>query len=430
MLQDIKLKYGNKESSFSYKKDKIKEIIRARKDNKSQSADLIFKEALANPIASKKLSEIVNKDDSVTIVISDITRAWQKIDRFLALLIDELKTGGVGLSDITVLAATGSHRAHTDEEIIQLLGKELAGEINFVDHDCHDKESLLYLGDTSFGTPVYVNKAAYEADKLILTGGIVFHDLAGWAGGRKSILPGIAGYETIMANHSLSLNNKEIGGIKDTVRSGNFKDNPIHLDMEEAAEMMPPDFLFNVIPDGEGGIKAAVAGDYKKAHQEGCKIISDIFAVDINKKANLVVASCGGFPKDINLYQASKALVNAAAAVKDNGYVILLAECKEGVGHTEVEEIMQGFKTNDLREDYLRNNFSISRYTGYLITKTIENINFILISDLKEKYIDKTDIELVSSMEEAFALVENSNMEIEDIYLMPDAANTLPIEEG
>ncbi|RCW41691.1 MULTISPECIES: nickel-dependent lactate racemase [unclassified Halanaerobium] len=432
MLQNIKLKYGDKEKIFSCKGNKIKKIIQAdnySKDDNKLMKDIV-KSALSNPDGSKKLSEIVNKDDKVTIVISDITRSWQKIDKFLPYIIDEITAGGVELEDITILAATGSHRSHTNEEIDRLLGKNTAGKIKFVDHNCYDKDNLKFLGKTSFGTPVYINKAAVDADKLILTGGIVFHDMAGWAGGRKSILPGIAGYETIMSNHSLTLNSRKVGGIKDDVRSGNFDNNPVHLDMMEAAEMIPPDFIFNVIPDGKGGIAAAVAGDYKKAHKKGCKLISDMFGIKINKKADLVIASCGGFPKDINLYQASKALVNAAAAVKNNGCVILMAECREGIGHPEVEEIMQKYENNFLREDFLRKKFSISRYTGYLITKTIENIKFILISDLEEKYIDKTDIILVNTLEEALAEVEKWPHYLENIYVMPDAANTLPVVES
>ncbi|MGM0603718.1 MAG: nickel-dependent lactate racemase [Bacillota bacterium] len=432
MQQDMKLKYGDKDKIFSFDKDKIKKTIKAQENSTNDNRPLkeILKTALENPTGSKKLSEIVDKDDSVAVIISDITRSWQKIDKFLPLIIEEITAGGVKLSNITVLAATGSHRAHTDEEIIKLLGEDTAAKVNFIDHDCHDEDNLKFLGKTSFDTPVYINRTACEADKLILTGGIVFHDLAGWAGGRKSILPGIAGYETIMANHSLSLNSRDKGGIRETVRSGNFEDNPVHLDMEEAAEMLPPDFIFNVIPDGNGNIAAAVAGNYKMAHKKGCRIISDMFGIQIEKKADLVIASCGGFPKDINLYQASKALVNAASAVKNNGYVILMAECREGIGHPEVEEIMQKYETNFLREDYLRDNFSISRYTGYLITKTIENIKFILISELEEKYIDKTDIILVKTPEEALAVIENAQQNIRDVFVMPDAANTLPIQES
>jgi len=432
LLQDIKLKYGDKEKIFSSEKNKIKKIIQAENCKKSEDKSMedIIKSALFNPEGSKKLSEIVNKDDKVTVVISDITRSWQKIDEFLPFIIEEITAGGAETEDITILAATGSHRSHTDEEIIQLLGKNISEKVKFVDHNCYNKDELEFLGKTSFGTPVYLNKSAVNADKLILTGGIVFHDMAGWAGGRKSILPGIAGYETIMGNHSLSLNTSKEGGIKDDVRSGNFDNNPVHLDMEEASEMISPDFIFNVIPDGKGGIAAAVAGDYKKAHKKGCKIISDMFGIKINKKADLVIASCGGFPKDINLYQASKALVNAAAAVKNNGCVILMAECREGIGHPEVEEIMQKYENNFLREDFLRKKFSISRYTGYLITKTIENIKFILISDLEEKYINKTDIILVKTMEEALVEVEKWSHNIEDIFVMPDAANTLPVVES
>ncbi len=425
MQQKISLKYGDNKFKIEIKESEIKDIITTNSIEKIELASII-KNALANPIASSRLKEIVNPGETVTVVISDITRSWQQIDKMLSFMIAELKSGGIKLNDINVLAATGSHRFHTKAEIKTLLG-EYYGQINFVDHNGKNKESLSYLGDTSYGTPVWINNLALKADRLVLTGGIVFHDLAGFAGGRKSILPGIAAYDSIMKNHSLSLSEKEGEGIKDTVTNNQLQDNPVNLDMIEASKMVDVDFVFNVIPDAEGGVAAAVAGDLFKAHQKGTEICKNIFGIELEEKADLVIASCGGYPKDINLYQGSKSLVNAAQAVKKGGYLILLAECREGIGHSEVEEIIQNYNNNFAREKALRSNFTISRYTGYLITKRIEDINLILVTELKQENLTNTDIRIVKTLDEAFKIVEAEFDQLPQSYIMPAAANTLPI---
>lgn len=424
--RNICLKYGKSSLNLSIKENRIKKIIEADIDEHPSLAE-ITKAALADPIGSSKLKDTVIEGESALIIISDITRSWQQISTFLPFLIEELQSGGIKLSDITVLSATGSHRSHTESEKEELLGEKLYGKVNFIDHDAEDKENMEYLGNTSSGTPVWINSAVVNTDRLVLTGGIVFHNLAGFAGGRKSLLPGTAAYESIMANHSLSLAEHRGDGLKETVNSNLLANNPVHLDMMEAAEMIDVDYIFNVIPDGRGGIAAAAAGDLVEAHLEGCRITVDLFGINLKEKAELVIASAGGFPKDMNLYQSSKALVNAAKAVKKSGYLILLADCSEGIGHPEVEDIIQNYNNNFEREDLLRREFTISRYVGYLITTEIEDINCVLVSNIAAEKLSTTEIEVVDNLKEALNIVKEEFKKLPDCYIMPDAANTLPL---
>lgn len=425
LQKEISLKYGDKNLKFEIEESKIKDLITVNSAEKI-GLEKVIKKALDNPTASPRLKEIVKEGETAAVVISDITRSWQQIDKILSFIIAELESGGIKLEDINILAATGSHRFHTESEIETLLG-DYYGKVKFSDHNGEDKKGLKYLGDTSYGTPVWINKLALEADRLILTGGIIFHDIAGFAGGRKSILPGIAAYESIMKNHSLAMAEDEGAGIKETVTNNHLEDNPVNLDMIEAAEMVDVDFILNVIPDADGGIAAAVAGNLFKAHQKGCEICAELFGIEMEEKAELVFASCGGYPKDINLYQGSKSLVNAAQAVKENGYLILLSECREGIGHPEVEEIIQNYNDNLAREKVLRANFTISRYTGYLITKEIEDINLILVSKLDKSILSSTNIKAVKTLKDALKIVEAEFDELPQSYIMPAAANTLPI---
>ncbi|PUU88782.1 MULTISPECIES: nickel-dependent lactate racemase [Halanaerobium] len=454
MYKNISLKYGSDKAEIRLGELKTKRIIRANEDQKyfgdnlsssgiqspvdvqsitknnyfseDQDFNKIIQAALNNLIGSPKLRQLVNKGEKVTLVISDITRSWQNMSGFLPFLIEELKVGGVEFDDITVLSAAGSHRSHTESEKEELLGIYY-NKIKFIDHDDKAEHEMEYLGETSFGTPVWINSEVVNTDRLVLTGGIVFHKLAGYAGGRKSLLPGTAAYESIMANHSLSLAENRGDGLKETVDSDLLENNPVHLDMMEAAEMIDVDFIFNVIPDGRGGIAAAVAGDLVEAHLEGCRITSDLFGIDLDEKAELVIASAGGFPKDMNLYQSSKALVNSVKAVKKGGYLILLADCSEGIGHPEVEDIIQNYNNNLEREDLLRREFTISRYVGYLITTEIKDINCILVSNIDADKLSTTEIKVVNSLGAALEIIEEVYEKLPPAYIMPDAANTLPL---
>jgi len=426
MQKSINLKYGLDKVELKIDEGKIKGIISSKEIENKDYAKIIT-EALENPIGSDKLREIVNTGETVTLVISDITRSWQNIDLFLPFIIGELQAGGIKLKDITVLSAAGSHRNHTEAEKEKLLGSRYYGKINFKDHEAENKDDLTFLGTTSYGTPVFLNKALVEADRVVLTGGIVFHNLAGFAGGRKSLLPGTAAYQSIMKNHSLSLAEKRGDGLKSTIESNILKNNPVHEDMMEAAQFIETDFILNVIPDGKGGIANVVAGDLELAHQEGCRICRELFGINMKEKADLVIASAGGFPKDMNLYQSSKALVNAAKAVKKDGYLILLADCKEGIGHPEVEDIIQNYENRLAREDFLREDFTIARYVGYLITAETEDINCILVSNIKEDSLSTTDIKITDSIEDALKIVEEEIKELPESYIFPNAANTLPV---
>lgn len=426
-MGSAKMLYGSEEVVVHIDEERLLGMIQSKgiADKKSEAEVILA--ALANPIGSERLGSLVKEGETVCIVISDITRAWQKPDVYLPYIVDELNNAGVRDEDITFLCATGSHRGQTKDEHKILLGKKLAGRFKVLDHDCRDDKNMVNVGTTSFSTPVTINKAALESDHIVLTGAIVFHDLVGWGGGKKSILPGISGYESIMANHKLSLNSGCGEGIKSTVRCGNIIDNPVHLDMLEAAAFMKPAFLFNVIINENGDIGNAVAGDYIKAHDVGRQLVQEADSIYIKDKADMVIASAGGFPKDIDLYQSSKALINAKEAVEKGGIIILLAECIEGFGGEEVQHMLQDYDNMIDREKALRKEFSIAKYTGYLIAEIAAAYYVILISSLSPDSLANANIKAAVGMNEALSLAKQQKGIGEKIYLMPCAANTLPI---
>lgn len=425
-MEEYKMKYGKEKVNICLDKENLIGIIESNKIDNKKSEEEVILEALQSPIDSNRLCDIVNQGERVCMVISDITRAWQKMGGYLHYIVDELNKGGVSDEDIVFICATGSHRKQTEEEHRILLGEKLADRFKVVDHDCLDEENLVYLGETSYGTPVKINKLAMDCDHIVLTGAIVFHLLAGWGGGKKSILPGISSYDSIMKNHSMSLNPEMGSGSNPEARSGKVINNPIHEDMLEAAEFVKPSFLFNVIMDSKGYITRAVAGNYVKAHEEGCRIVDEIDGVTINEKADMVIATAGGYPKDINFYQTIKTVINAKEAVKKDGVMIILSECSDGFGNDPIREIIQNYKSLADREKALREDYSIAKYIGYYVTEVAENHLFILVSSLIPESVSMANIHVVKTIDEALKMAYKIKGENLRTYLMPQGANTFP----
>ena len=426
-MKKYELKYGRSTVNFSINEKNVIGVIDNIPSTSSKTEKDVLKEALQNPISSPRISEIVHPGEKICIIIPDVTRIWQKSSVYLPFIVDELLQAGIETKDILFISATGSHRNQTEDEHKQLLGDTLYGNYKIIDHDCNNKDNLTYLGKTSFGTPVSINKKAMECDHIIITGGIVYHFLVGWSGGKKSILPGIASYETIMANHGLALNENLGEGTRPEIKCGNITNNPVHLDMEEATAMVNPSFMFNVIMDSNGNISSAVAGNYIKAHEQGRKYVDKSDSVYIKEKGDLVIATAGGFPKDINFYQSSKLFLNSREAVKDGGTLIALTECSEGLGgDDDVKSILANYNTLLEREKSLRERYTISKHIGCLSCETAQTFNLILVSNLDPKFLENTGIKIVKTIDEALNLTYAEKGENLKTYIMPHGANTLP----
>lgn len=427
-MENFKLKYGKDTMHCSIPHENlIGEINGNEWVNKGTEKEVIL-DSLHHPINSARLKELVHKGETVSILVSDNTRLWQKMYFFLPYIIDEILEGGVREEDITFIIANGAHRMPTKEEHEQIIGKELYKRFKVLQHDCNDQNNLVYLGTTTRGTPVKINKVAMESDHIILTGAIVYHFLCGWAGGKKSIIPGISSYETIIANHSLSLTDKIGGDVTNpNVRCGNIINNPLNDDMIEVASFVRPTFMFNVVIDSKGDIAEAVSGNYLTAHEEGRNIIDKMYGVNIEEKADLVISSAGGFPKDCNLYQSNKAMISAREAVKEGGTVIAVTECSESLGgNEEFKDIFLKHDSNSERENELRTSYSISKFTSFYICDMAEKYNLILVSSLDPELLRKTNVKVVKTLDEALELTYKERGEKLRTYIMYNGPDTLP----
>ncbi|MDR1733205.1 MAG: nickel-dependent lactate racemase [Synergistaceae bacterium] len=419
------LKFGKEKEKIEIPEENLLGVLKSRNVPCAATEEEAVLKALENPIGSPRLSEKVKPGDKICIVTSDLTRAWQHPWVFLPLLVDEIKKGGVKDEDIFFLAGVGTHRGHTPEEHKILLGEKLYGRYKIIDHDSRNAP-MKDFGSTSRGTPVKINKIAADADHVILTGGIVYHFMSGWGGGRKSVLPGISAYETVMANHALALKPLPDHGRNMVCRGGNEEGNLIHLDMNEAAEKLNPSFLLNVITNTEAKIGWAVAGHWQKAHDAGRSIVDSSDKISISQLSDLTIASACGYPKDINFYQSTKALFNAQDATRPGGAIVILASCVEGYGNDEMQMMLQKFKNSDERESELRREFTIAKYVGYCAGYAAEHFDFHLVTHIDPKLLDGSGIKISKTLDEAMKKVYAAHGTALKTWLMPQGANTLP----
>ncbi len=423
------MKYGDKEFSVELGSGLIAAELHSNTVALPKKSALEhINEALDNPIGSPRLEEMLKPGQTVCIVVPDSTRLWQSPNVYVPAVVARLNKCGIRDADIRILTATGSHRPMSREEHIAIVSEDIYNRIGVVDHKCRESADMVKAGVTSHGTEVWVNRHAMECDHIILTGGVVYHFLAGYGGGPKYLLPGIASYETIQRHHNLALNKGFGSGSNAAVRSANMENSNIfHTDLEEAALLAKPSFLLNVVVDDNYNIIKAVAGDMVQAHREACSLVDAIDGVNVAERTPLVIASAGGAPKDINFYQTIKTLANALAVVSEGGTIIILSACTEGFGSPDTERQIRDFDTMEAREKDLRENFSIGSYVGFLFAESAEKHNLIMVCSMAAEDFAKTKIHIVTTLDDALALAKKLN-DGKDMRatLLPHGANTLP----
>ncbi|NCB51717.1 MAG: nickel-dependent lactate racemase [Clostridia bacterium] len=385
-------------------------------------------EALANPIASERLCDIVKPGEKVAVIISDFTRASYRTDLYLATLLDQCNAGGVPDSDITVVIATGYHAEATEEEKRILAGDEACRRVKVESHDCHAPDLVSY-GKTLRGNDVYINHTVAAVDKVVLTGGICYHTFAGFGGGRKSVAPGVAGFSTIEGNHQNCFDRENEYEIDPMCNSGILDGNPVSEEMFEIAAMVNPAFLVNVIVNDHGSFCGIVAGDWREAYAEGVEIIKKIYGVRLDRKFDAAIISNGGAPKDVNLFQSVKGLHNAKFAMNPGASVVLCAQCFEGIGP---EGYVKGFRMGSYEKlwEYLRyERYDPEMAIALLTMRYLRHMKVYLISDLPEDLVKLAGMTPVKTPAEAWSLILKDKPALKDVMVLPCGALTCPIVE-
>tara|TARA_B100000315_G_scaffold88389_1_gene81175 strand:+ start:2636 stop:3916 length:1281 start_codon:yes stop_codon:yes gene_type:complete len=422
-MDKLTLKYGKTSVSFSIK-NKYYEILKSAKIEPASDPEQYLASVIDKPLGCPPLDQIFFADDRILIVVSDITRSTGA-EFFLPILLQRLNKIGILDDQISILFALGIHRGLTSIERKTIVGDEVARRIEMLDHDPDNRDEMEYIGETLRGTPLLINRNVLKADGIILTGNITFHYLAGFGGGGKSLLPGVAARESCMAFHKLIL--KSAGyGTKSKTYAGQMENNPMHEDILETVNKLSPDFLINTITNSSGEIIHAAAGELKEAHNKGCNFFMNHCSVHIREKADLVIVSCGGSPRDINFIQTHKSIEHAFQAVKEGGVMIVLAECAEGFGnatflnwfqHTERESFLQNLHTA----------FEINGQTAFSTYLKAKAVKIILVSSLAKEDIISMNLIPAANIQEALSKSEDFLDGNDFTYIIPDGAHTLPI---
>lgn len=406
--------FGNGVQEVTVPDEQLVGILRANEVQPPESEESEIKRALAAPIGTKPLQELILPGKKIAIITSDLTRPMPTY-KVMPPILDALYEAGVHPEDITLVFALGSHRKHTAEEMKKLAGDRAWNEVRCVDSDPAD---CVHMGTTSAGTPVDITRVVAEADYRICLGNIEFHYFAGYSGGAKAIMPGVSTRDAIQSNHSMM--------VRPEACAGNLDTNPVRMDIEEAGKICVIDFIVNVVLDEHKHILKVVAGDPVLAHREGCRFLDTIYLKELDAPADIVLVSQGGAPKDLNLYQTQKALDNARHAVKEGGVIVLIGSCKEGLGERVFEEWMTQSPSPAAMIERIGRDFQLGGHKAAAIAMTLEKADIYLVSDLEPDFVRSLFLTPMPDVQTALDHARQKLGNQATILAMPYGGSTLP----
>ena len=378
-------------------------------------------ESLAHPIGSKPLCEEIPAGASVALVVSDMSRFWMRQDLVVPHLVEYLHTAcSVNYGKLTIVVANGTHTGGDEQELRTLVTSNVFDKVRVENHDCEAKD-LVYLGTTAHDTPVWLNKTVATADFVVCLGACTHHIMAGFGGGRKSILPGVSGLQTIRHNHAYSLDPKALRS-NPKIGNGVLTGNPLHEDMCEAAAMLPHLFMVNLVMNAQMQLHAIFSGHYLKSWEAGCALVNKIYQVDVPEQADVIVASCGGFPKDISLYQGTKTVDNVESGLKPGGTLILMLEAPEGGGPEEYFGWCQNLLDGTI-EKRLREAFTVAGYIFFQNCEQAQRQKILLYSSIPDELVRPMGMRSFSDMG---ALLKEADLAGKSIYVIPNGATVVP----
>jgi nickel-dependent lactate racemase len=415
----MELSFGEKNVYYDVSKYNMLGVLECSRHDVKPLKE-ILERSILNPIGKPCLSGLLqkNKPRDLIIIVSDITRSIADYDKILSFLVAEIIDAGVDEKNIEFMVALGTHRKHTAEENRFLFG-DLVRDFRFSFHDCHN--DLIAIGKTSTGLDVQVNRRVRAADFVIATGRINFHYLAGFSGGRKSILPGIASYETIRNNHCKLR--------REGVSLGKIESNIIAQEMEEAAQLFGVDYLVNVTETNDKRVANVFCGDTVHAHEKGIEYFKAEHMSKIKRQADCVIVSAGGYPKDRTFFNGHKVLNNAVSAVRKGGSIILLAECIDGVGNPEFERYMLDNNLEELLR-YPEAKIEVGGHRAFQTSRLLQDYKVYVISELDSALLSQMNFTPVKDIDSAISRVKKDHGQDLKIYIVPDGQSVLATVNG
>jgi len=384
-----------------------------------------IRDSLKNPIGSPPLENIVKNRmnlNKICIVVSDATRPVPS-HIILEALINELNQYGITDKQILILIATGLHRQSREEELDRILGTKLRGRLKVVDHVATDKNTLEYLGQSSDNIPIYINKHFYESDLKILTGYVEPHFFFGFSGGRKSLVTGIVGEETIQGNHSAE------NVASPYSRFGIYKENPMHKNSVEISKKVGVDFIVNVCINENHKVTQVTSGDFEQAHEFLVNSQLNHVFRQISEPYDIVICGNGGYPLDLNLYQAVKSMAIGEMAVKSNGTIISVNELSDGVGHDNFKDLIFSGKTpKKIYEQILNKEINVpDQWEIQILARILMKADIFVVSILSKEEIGNIGLKYAKSVEKAIELALTKHGKNARILFLPNGPQVLPL---
>ncbi len=418
----ISLEQGRGSINFSIPDEKVLEVILG-KNTPPIAHDKLF-QIIDQGIQTSAPKDIRNK--SCAVIIPDDTRLWARGDLFVPQIIKTLSKMGLAFGQIKIIIALGTHEDISPDQFAALAGAYCTEHVKILNSASLDKDRLVNIGTTYKGTPLFVTKEAWEADHIIIFGGILHHMLAGFGGGRKYILPGIAGEVSIRHNHRLAIG--EDGHPHPLVRQAKLWGNPVNEDLMDGANIFLKDktaCYVAVAANGKGELFYGAVGDIHDTFMEGCRQLNQACCAQVAEKADFVLLSAGGHRSDGQLYQATKALFNAVNVVKEGGQILFTAGCEQGVGNLVFARMLKEFRKNPAKlGQHLVSNFDMPSYVALRVIDILNRFRVALVSDFDEQQTNNL----------GFEYVDNLDLYIKNLagkgYIIPFAENILARTKG
>ncbi len=421
----VKIDYGKEGLEISINPSWNVTIFHPRAQAALENPIKQIRMAIKNPIKGKSLQKIIEdkkKINKICIVVSDVTRPVPS-HIILEGLIGELNDYGIYDNQILILLATGLHRPSRSDEIERIIGKKLIDRLEVKNHVATDINSLQYFGNTEENTPIYINKYYCTSDVKIITGYVEPHFFFGFSGGRKSIIPGIAGNETIQTNHSAEKISSPFS------RFGIYKENLHHKNSMEICQMVGVDFTVNVCINKNHEIVQVAAGDFEKVHETLVDYQFKHLCTEIKEPYDIVICGNGGYPLDLNLYQAVKSMALGELAVKQDGTIISVNECIDGIGEEMFKELLfSGKSPEDLYNSIINREIIVpDQWEIQILARILMKSDVFVVSRLKENEIGNIGLKYASNVEEAINESIKKYGPRARILILPNGPQTLPL---
>lgn len=415
----MELNYGGSQIVFEPDWSKVRGVLIPPAGRDVIDVESGFRKAISHPVTGSSLREMIKdqKPSRIGVIVEDKTRKNPEYPALLDRLLTDI--GTVFHGRIFLVVAYGSHPAHSLRESGDIYGLENLARVKLVDHNCRDAGNLVNIGEMSSGNPLFINKVIAEADLVISLGDITPHAFAGFSGGRKAILPGVSGYQTIENNHSLI---REPG-----VGLGLLEGNPIHREMMEAANLAGLDYIINSVRNNTGKIVDFVSGPPEEAFYEGVRICKALNSVKIPERADVVYISCGGFPKDKSLYHAQRSVVAATGAVKKGGTIVVFGQFPEGVGDPIYEEWLPKPLPEIL--SLKREEIKLGVHSAYFMARNLSHAEILLYTEMDETTAARLHFRKVASLLEIDRFITEKHGPDYTAYVIPNGSQIM-IEIG